>query len=204
LAREEGIPGFEDSSDGEYDDEENDEENQNGHTHRSGAKKRKAQVKEPDFNNSGSNNSSTALPATFQDFAMHQQNSNQMQVLPEPLNHSQAVAMVPGAGVGTTNDEPVIDFKWNLGLKVFNAWLVNKIEKSNQCGNGGGLFRANSALPDDLLKLRTDELSGLLADFISSVRKANGEAYAPESIYYLCLGVQFYMQEVKRRPENSN
>ena len=41
----------------------------------------------------------------------------------------------------------------------------------------------------------------LLAEFVHEIRKPSGEVYAPESVYYLCLGIQHYLQE-KGRVEN--
>jgi hypothetical protein len=67
-------------------------------------------------------------------------------------------------------------FKWTYGLRIFNTWLISKNQDSK------------TKLPNDLLKLKNDELNCLLAEFVHVVRKPNGEAYAPESIYYLCLG----------------
>lgn len=45
-------------------------------------------------------------------------------------------------------------------------------------------------LKEDLLSHTTAELNYGLAHFVSEVRRPNGETYAPDSIYYLCLGIQ--------------
>lgn len=42
-------------------------------------------------------------------------------------------------------------------------------------------------LKEDLLSHTTAELNYGLAHFVSEVRRPNGETYAPDSIYYLCL-----------------
>lgn len=34
------------------------------------------------------------------------------------------------------------------------------------------------------------ELNYGLAHFVNEIRRPNGESYAPDSIYYLCLGIQ--------------
>ncbi|CAF0743824.1 unnamed protein product [Brachionus calyciflorus] len=130
LAREEGIPGFEDSSDGESD--------------------------------------------TEQNLQSVQESQDQMLL--------------------TQDSES--SFKWNIGIKVFNTWLNNKIEnlKLNK-------IQSSTRLPNDLLKLKNEELNLLLAEFLTEVRKPNGEIYAPESIYYISLGIQYYLQE-KGRVEN--
>ncbi|RNA30538.1 Zinc finger MYM-type 4 [Brachionus plicatilis] len=79
-------------------------------------------------------------------------------------------------------------FKWTIGVKVFNTWLGKKIEN----------VKCVSKLPNDLLKLKNEEINLLLAEFLSEVRKPNGEVYAPESIYYIGLGIQHYLQEKGR------
>ncbi|XP_052388906.1 zinc finger MYM-type protein 4 isoform X1 [Carassius gibelio] len=56
-------------------------------------------------------------------------------------------------------------------------------------------------LKEDLLKCCTAELSYGLCKFISEVRRPNGEKYSPDSIFYLCLGIQKYLFE-KNRMEN--
>ena len=40
----------------------------------------------------------------------------------------------------------------------------------------------------DMLGCSADELNYSLCLFVKEVRKPNGEEYAPDSIYYLCLG----------------
>lgn len=40
----------------------------------------------------------------------------------------------------------------------------------------------------DLLQLTADELNYSLCLFVKEVRKPNGMEYAPDTIYYLCLG----------------
>lgn len=40
----------------------------------------------------------------------------------------------------------------------------------------------------DLLQLTADELNYSLCLFVKEVRKPNGAEYAPDTIYYLCLG----------------
>jgi hypothetical protein len=78
------------------------------------------------------------------------------------------------------NDQDT-SFKWTYGLRIFNTWLINKNQEL-----------IKNKLPNDLLKLKNEELNNLLAEFVHVVRKPNGESYAPESIYYLCLGKFFF------------
>lgn len=47
----------------------------------------------------------------------------------------------------------------------------------------------------DLLQLTADELNYSLSLFVKEVRKPNGSEYAPDTIYYLVLGIQQYLYE---------
>ncbi|XP_073668896.1 zinc finger MYM-type protein 4 isoform X3 [Paramisgurnus dabryanus] len=53
-------------------------------------------------------------------------------------------------------------------------------------------------LKEDLLKCSTAELSYGLCRFIAEVRRPNGEKYSPDSIFYLCLGIQQHLFENDR------
>ena len=50
----------------------------------------------------------------------------------------------------------------------------------------------------DILKLRADELNYTLCMFVKEVKKPNGDAYAADSIFYLVLGIQEFLQENSR------
>lgn len=152
LAREEGIEGFEESSDGESD-------------------------LEPMV-------TSNTLKLTKLNNKFDQEESN------KSLNQSnleKTNQMIQNEQEGT--------FKWVYGVKIFNPWLQSKIETIRNKTS------ALQRLPDDLIKLKNDELNILLAEFVHEIRKPTGEVYAPESVYYLCLGIQYYLQE-KGRVEN--
>lgn len=43
---------------------------------------------------------------------------------------------------------------------------------------------------EDILQCDSAELSFALSRFIREVRRPNGETYSPDSIFYLCLGIQ--------------
>ncbi|XP_046687465.1 zinc finger MYM-type protein 3-like [Homalodisca vitripennis] len=47
----------------------------------------------------------------------------------------------------------------------------------------------------DILQLTADELNYSLCLFVKEVKKPNGSEYAPDTIYYLCLGIQQYLFE---------
>lgn len=43
---------------------------------------------------------------------------------------------------------------------------------------------------NDVLKMCADELNNKLCGFVREVCRPNGDQYAPDSIFYLCLGIQ--------------
>lgn len=45
-------------------------------------------------------------------------------------------------------------------------------------------------LKEDILQCDSAELSFALSCFIKEVRRPNGDTYSPDSIFYLCLGIQ--------------
>ncbi|XP_067282647.1 zinc finger MYM-type protein 4 isoform X5 [Pseudorasbora parva] len=53
-------------------------------------------------------------------------------------------------------------------------------------------------IKENMLKCSTAELSYGLSKFISEVRRPTGEKYSPDSIFYLCLGIQQYLFENNR------
>ncbi|XP_032391777.1 zinc finger MYM-type protein 4 isoform X1 [Etheostoma spectabile] len=50
-------------------------------------------------------------------------------------------------------------------------------------------------LKEDVLRCTTAELSYGLCCFIAEVKRTNGEPYSPDSLFYLCLGIQQYLFE---------
>lgn len=52
----------------------------------------------------------------------------------------------------------------------------------------------------NLLSLSPEELNEGLSQFVREVCRPNGERYSPDSIFYLCLGIQ----QVGNQPENSD
>ncbi|XP_053190912.1 zinc finger MYM-type protein 4-like [Scomber japonicus] len=50
-------------------------------------------------------------------------------------------------------------------------------------------------LKEDILRCTTAELSYGLCCFITEVKRPNGEPYFPDSLFYLCLGIQQYLFE---------
>ncbi|XP_018312842.1 zinc finger MYM-type protein 3 isoform X4 [Mycetomoellerius zeteki] len=85
--------------------------------------------------------------------------------------------------------------KYTFGVNAWRQWVVGKnaeLEKQITTTRKIKLFKT------DLLQLTADELNYSLCLFVKEVRKPNGAEYAPDTIYYLCLGIQQYLFENHR------
>ena len=72
--------------------------------------------------------------------------------------------------------------KFTYGVNAFRHWVAQKNAALELAGKKHKPFRS------DLLAATADELNTALTLFVREVRKPNGEVYAPDSIFYLCLG----------------
>ncbi|XP_043573788.1 zinc finger MYM-type protein 4 isoform X6 [Chiloscyllium plagiosum] len=109
--------------------------------------------------------------------------------------------------VGYTRDvvqEPVtggsdvgLFLKYMYGVKAWKRWVQFRNDK----GDPTEELRFGSRpikLKEDILSCTAAELSYGLCQFIQEVRRPNGEKYEPDSIFYLCLGIQQYIFENSR------
>ncbi|XP_059621408.1 zinc finger MYM-type protein 4 isoform X2 [Phlebotomus argentipes] len=82
--------------------------------------------------------------------------------------------------------------KYTFGVNAWKQWVLSKnadLEKSTL---------RRKPFKSDLLQLTADELNYSLCLFVKEVRKPNGSEYAPDTIYYLVLGIQQYLYENNR------
>ncbi|XP_054469625.1 zinc finger MYM-type protein 4 isoform X2 [Anoplopoma fimbria] len=98
----------------------------------------------------------------------------------------------------TLNRSPVVTpvaSKLNhlYGVKAWRSW----VRQQNKHPRESNLVD----IKEDVLQCDSAELSFALSHFIRDVRRPNGEAYSPDSIFYLCLGIQQYLF-MKGRIEN--
>ncbi|ELU00215.1 hypothetical protein CAPTEDRAFT_169880 [Capitella teleta] len=83
--------------------------------------------------------------------------------------------------------------KYTYGVNAWKHWVVQKnlqIEKTEPSQRPR--FKPFKL---DVMQCTADELNYSLCLFVKEVRKPNGEEYAPDSIFYLCLGIQQYLLE---------
>lgn len=73
--------------------------------------------------------------------------------------------------------------KYTFGVNAWKQWVVTKnadMEKSSV---------RRRPFKTELLQMTADELNYSLCLFVKEVRKPNGTEYAPDTIYYLVLGL---------------
>lgn len=82
----------------------------------------------------------------------------------------------------------------DTGAHAWTQWMRTK-----NVGPETSCMQKNSlAMPTDLLELTADELNDSLSQFVKEIRKPTGSEYAPDTIYYLVLGIQGYLHENER------
>ncbi|VDI58276.1 Hypothetical predicted protein [Mytilus galloprovincialis] len=98
--------------------------------------------------------------------------------------------------VNETPPDANMYLKYTYGVNAWKHWVVlknNQLDKVTKQGSGKlKLFKT------DMLQCSADELNYSLCLFVKEVRKPNGEEYAPDSIYYLCIGIQMFLFENER------
>ncbi|KAK3926212.1 Zinc finger MYM-type protein 4 [Frankliniella fusca] len=82
--------------------------------------------------------------------------------------------------------------KFTLGANAWKNWVINKNEKLVKAG---GSPKNVKLFKQDILQLTADELNYSLCHFVREVVNPSGQEYAPDTIYYLCLGIQQYLVE---------
>ena len=81
-------------------------------------------------------------------------------------------------------DENMV-LKYTYGVNAWKHWVLQKNSALEKVSAPRGKLKV---FKTDLLQCTADELNYSLCLFVKEVRKPNGEEYAPDSIYYLCLG----------------
>ncbi|XP_023807793.1 zinc finger MYM-type protein 4 isoform X1 [Oryzias latipes] len=79
------------------------------------------------------------------------------------------------------------------GLKAWKNWVHQCRQQPQES--------CSLDFKEDILQYDSTELSFALSRFIKELRRPNGDTYSPDSIFYLCLGIQQYIF-LKGRIEN--
>ncbi|KAL1455435.1 hypothetical protein WDU94_009526 [Cyamophila willieti] len=117
-------------------------------------------------------------------------------LIPQP---PQAAPPPPQPPVEIEKPDANMCLKYTFGVNAWRQWVINKnleLEKAAAAGNRKP--NAIKLFKPEILQLTADELNFSLCLFVKEVRKPNGTQYAPDTIYYLCLGIQQYLFESGR------
>ncbi|KAF3825959.1 hypothetical protein GH733_006786, partial [Mirounga leonina] len=88
------------------------------------------------------------------------------------------------------NSECTFPFKYTYGVNAWKHWVKTRQLDEDLLVLDELKSPKSVKLKEDLLSHTTAELNYGLAHFVNEIRRPNGESYAPDSIYYLCLGIQ--------------
>ncbi|NXK74121.1 ZMYM3 protein, partial [Amazona guildingii] len=88
---------------------------------------------------------------------------------------------------------------YSYGVNAWKSWVQAKYaggetSKAEELRFGPKPMR----IKEDILACTAAELNYGLAQFVKEITRPNGERYEPDSIYYLCLGIQQYLLENNR------
>ncbi|XP_017687116.1 PREDICTED: zinc finger MYM-type protein 2 isoform X3 [Lepidothrix coronata] len=97
------------------------------------------------------------------------------------------------------NSECSFPFKYAYGVNAWKHWVKSRY-LDEELPELEELKSIQSVkLKEDLLSHTSAELNYGLTHFVNEIRRPNGENYAPDSIYYLCLGIQEYLYGSNRK-----
>ncbi|XP_014456171.1 zinc finger MYM-type protein 2 isoform X7 [Alligator mississippiensis] len=91
------------------------------------------------------------------------------------------------------NSECSFPFKYAYGINAWKHWVKTRNLDEDLPELEELKSTKSVKLKEDLLSHTSAELNYGLAHFVNEIRRPNGENYAPDSIYYLCLGIQEYL-----------
>ncbi|XP_015284982.1 PREDICTED: zinc finger MYM-type protein 2 isoform X2 [Gekko japonicus] len=97
------------------------------------------------------------------------------------------------------NSECSFPFKYAYGVNAWKHWV--KTRNLDEDLPVLDELKSTKAvkLKEDIISHTPNELNFGLAHFVNEIRRPNGENYAPDSIYYLCLGIQEYLNGSNRK-----
>ncbi|NWV00538.1 ZMYM2 protein, partial [Upupa epops] len=88
------------------------------------------------------------------------------------------------------NSECSFPFKYTYGVNAWKHWVKSRYLDEDLPELEELKSTKTVKLKEDLLSHTSAELNYGLTHFVNEIRRPNGENYAPDSIYYLCLGIQ--------------
>ncbi|XP_062864108.1 zinc finger MYM-type protein 4 isoform X2 [Trichomycterus rosablanca] len=99
---------------------------------------------------------------------------------------------VTDAASGVVASPPGSRLHHTYGVKAWSGWVRWRSQQADA---------SSLSVKENVLNCSSEELGDALCHFVGEVRRPNGQTYAPDSVYYLCLGIQQHLLQ-KGRAEN--
>uniref|UniRef100_A0A8C6YQA0 Zinc finger MYM-type containing 3 n=1 Tax=Nothoprocta perdicaria TaxID=30464 RepID=A0A8C6YQA0_NOTPE len=87
---------------------------------------------------------------------------------------------------------------YSYGVNAWKSWVQAKYAAGETSKEELRFGPKPMRIKEDILACTAAELNYGLAQFVKEITRPNGERYEPDSIYYLCLGIQQYLLENNR------
>ncbi|KAF8572193.1 hypothetical protein P879_00786 [Paragonimus westermani] len=84
--------------------------------------------------------------------------------------------------------------KFSYGINAWRHWVQQKLASLSGVSSTA-TQQQYPHLRTELLNMSDTDLNTALSQFVREVRKPNNECYVADSIFYLCLGIQEYLNE---------
>lgn len=84
-----------------------------------------------------------------------------------------------------------ISLNYSLSMNALQHWVKNFNNKPQKS-------RDNTILKSNILQMLPEEINLMLCLFVQELKKPGGSEYAPDTFYYLCLGIQYYLNKNRR------
>ncbi|XP_041662656.1 zinc finger MYM-type protein 2 isoform X2 [Cheilinus undulatus] len=100
---------------------------------------------------------------------------------------------------GKSSEGQPLPLKSRYGIHAWKRWAMSASDKSTDTKPKDRSKPARSK--GNLLTLSSEELNVALSQFVREICRPNGERYSPDSILYLCLGIQQHLHAKGRKDD---
>nr|XP_033469382.1 zinc finger MYM-type protein 2 isoform X2 [Epinephelus lanceolatus] len=100
---------------------------------------------------------------------------------------------------GRRSEGRSLPLKARYGINAWKRWALSASDQSDDTKEKGDSKPARSK--SNLLSLSSKELNAALSRFVREVCRPSGERYSPDSILYLCLGIQQHLHAKGRKDD---
>ncbi|XP_028992737.1 zinc finger MYM-type protein 2 [Betta splendens] len=118
----------------------------------------------------------------------------------QALEEGSGAASLPSShSAGQHSQGRSLPLKARYGLNAWKRWALSSVDQSDDTKAKDQSKQARSKY--NLLSLSSKELNVALSRFVREVCRPGGERYSPDSILYLCLGIQQHLHAKGRRDD---